>query len=93
MTTDADLLERIRRLERAARPLEPGANRRKKLREAVVASTERFLRRLDTAKASDDSSDMGRGILEAGIPSSRPTSPTSRAAGSTTRRWATSWPP
>lgn len=45
------LLDRLRELERAARPLEPGATRRKRLRAAVVASSERFLRRIGTAKA------------------------------------------
>ena len=47
----ADLLDRIRRLERAARPLEPGASGRKRIRNAAVASAERFLRRIDTLKA------------------------------------------
>ena len=42
-----ELVVRLRELERAARPLDPGAGRRKRLRSAVVASTERFLRRID----------------------------------------------
>lgn len=40
----AELLARIRRLERASRALEPGTSSRKRLRGAVLASGERFLR-------------------------------------------------
>jgi aromatic-L-amino-acid decarboxylase len=40
----AELLARIRRLERASRALEPGTSSRKRLRAAVLASSERFLR-------------------------------------------------
>ena len=58
------LIDRIRRLERAARPLDPGAGRRKHLRNAVVASTERFLRRLDNLKAYYETEDKGRGVLD-----------------------------
>ena len=43
----AELLARIRRLERASRALEPGTTSRKRLRGAVVAESERFLRRVD----------------------------------------------
>ena len=73
MTPEADLLERIRRLERAARPLEPGGARRKQLRNAAIASSERFLRRIETLKAYDDTEDKGVGLLaspisEDGIP-------------------------
>ena len=73
MTPEADLLERIRRLERAARPLEPGGARRKQLRKAAIASSERFLRRIETLKAYDDTEDKGVGLLaspisEDGIP-------------------------
>jgi aromatic-L-amino-acid decarboxylase len=42
----AELLARIRLLERRSRALEPGTTRRKQLRGAVVASSERFLRRV-----------------------------------------------
>lgn len=63
----AALLARLRRLERAARPLEPGASRRKQLRGAVVASTERFLRRIETLKAYVETDDKGRGLLDAPI--------------------------
>lgn len=58
-----ELLDRIHSLERAARPLEPGVTRRKRLRSAVVASSERFLRKIDSAKAFEDSGDRGLGLL------------------------------
>lgn len=45
------LAARIRRLERAARPLEPGSAGRKRLRRAALASSERFLRRIATLPA------------------------------------------
>jgi len=64
---DADLLERLRKLERAARPLEPGTSRRRRLRDAVVASSERFLRKIDTLKAFDDVDHKGSGLLEVPI--------------------------
>jgi hypothetical protein len=38
-------------LERAARPLEPGTTRRKRLRQAFAAATERFLRKVETLPA------------------------------------------
>jgi aromatic-L-amino-acid decarboxylase len=70
---DTDILERLRKLERAARPLEPGASRRRRLRDAVVASSERFLRKIETLKAFDDVEHKGIGLLdfpisEQGIP-------------------------
>jgi len=73
VTADPSLLERLRRLERAARPLEPGAGRRRALRNAVVASSERFLRRIGTSKAYVETEDKGAGLLrvpisEHGIP-------------------------
>jgi glutamate/tyrosine decarboxylase-like PLP-dependent enzyme len=73
MTPETDLLEQIRRLERAARPLEPGGARRKQLRNAVIASSERFLRRIGTLEAYVDTEDKGIGLLaspisEDGIP-------------------------
>jgi aromatic-L-amino-acid/L-tryptophan decarboxylase len=73
VTPETDLLEQIRRLERAARPLEPGGARRKRLRNAAIASSERFLRRIETLKAYDDTEDKGIGLLaspisEDGIP-------------------------
>lgn len=63
----SDLLEHIRRLERASRPLEPGGARRKRLRNAVVASAERFLRKLDTLNAYNVTEDQGAGLLRAPI--------------------------
>lgn len=62
-----DLLGRLRQLERAARPLEPGAARRKRLRSAVIASSERFLRRIGTIKAYDETEDKGIGLLASPI--------------------------
>jgi aromatic-L-amino-acid/L-tryptophan decarboxylase len=70
---DAELLERLRQLERRARPLEPGTGRRRRLRQAVIASSERFLRRIETAKGFEDVPEPGIGLLdhpiaERGIP-------------------------
>ena len=52
---------------RAERPLEPGATRRKTLRAAAFASSERFLRALDSAKGFEESGGQGIGLLEAPI--------------------------
>jgi glutamate/tyrosine decarboxylase-like PLP-dependent enzyme len=62
--TDAELLDRLRRLERASRPLEPGTGRRRRLRDAVIASSERFLRRVDTLKGFEGGLGQGAGLLE-----------------------------
>jgi aromatic-L-amino-acid decarboxylase len=67
MTERTALLDLIRQLERAARPLDPGPARRKQLRGAVVASSERFLRDIETLKAYDDTEDKGIGLLESPI--------------------------
>src|SRR3954463_15046711 len=56
------LLDRIHELERAALPLEPDAASRRLLRDAVVASSERFLETIETVKAYDDE-DEGTGLL------------------------------
>ncbi len=64
---DQDLLDRLRRLERESRPLEPGVSRRRRLRDAVVASSERFLRRIATVKGFDDVASKGSGLLEVPI--------------------------
>jgi aromatic-L-amino-acid decarboxylase len=69
---DRDLLDRIRQLERAARPLDPGPARRRQLRNAVVASSERFLREIETLKAYDDAG-AGLGLL--GMPISEQGAP------------------
>src|SRR2546427_1250735 len=63
----AELLARLRDLERAARPLDPGTSRRKALRSAVLASSERFLRKLDGLKAYVETEDKGIGLLGAPI--------------------------
>lgn len=57
----AELLERIRRLERASRSLEPGSAGRRRMRDAVVASSERFLRGVQGLGAFDDGG-TGAGI-------------------------------
>jgi len=63
----AALLAELRRLERAARPLEPGAGRRRTLRTVAVAWSERFLRRLPTLRAFQETDDKGLGLLDAPI--------------------------
>lgn len=70
---DPDLIARLRQLERESRPLEPGASRRRRLRDAVIASSERFLRRIGTLKAFDELAGRGEGLLghpirEGGMP-------------------------
>ena len=72
----AALLAELRRLERAARPLDPGAGRRRTLRTVAVAWSERFLRRLTALRAFQETDDQGLGLLqapigEAGIPLAR----------------------
>ena len=62
-----ELLDRIHQLERATRPLEPGASRRRRLRDAVVASSERFLRRIRTLRAFEETEDRGSGLLRSPI--------------------------
>jgi glutamate/tyrosine decarboxylase-like PLP-dependent enzyme len=61
---ESDIVDRLRALERAARPLDPGSSRRKRLRGAVVASSERFLRRIETLKAYRETEDKGTGLLD-----------------------------
>jgi aromatic-L-amino-acid/L-tryptophan decarboxylase len=69
---DRDVVERLRKLEREMRPLEPGTSRRRRLRDAVVASSERFLRRIETLKAFEieygDNGLLDFPISEHGIP-------------------------
>lgn len=70
LDTDAErrvILDRIRQLERASRPLDPGVTRRKKLRTAVVASSERFLRKIQTLKAYIETEDKGIALLDSPI--------------------------
>jgi glutamate/tyrosine decarboxylase-like PLP-dependent enzyme len=63
MTMRSDIL----RLERAARPLDPGTAERQKLRGSVIASSERFLRNLETLKAFEDVKDPALGLLDAPV--------------------------
>lgn len=68
-----ELIERLKQLERAGRPLEPGGARRRKLRGAIIAASERFLRRVRTHKAWEETPNPGSGLLaqpiaEHGIP-------------------------
>ncbi|HKI03815.1 MAG TPA: aminotransferase class V-fold PLP-dependent enzyme [Thermoanaerobaculia bacterium] len=63
----AALLDRIHRLERASRPLEPGVTQRRRLRNAAIASSERFLRNIETLKAYEDTEDKGSGLLRSPI--------------------------
>lgn len=68
-----DVRSAILALERASRALEPGTSRRRKLRNAAVAAGERFLRRIGTAKAWEEPSLTGAGLLhtppgERGVP-------------------------
>jgi glutamate/tyrosine decarboxylase-like PLP-dependent enzyme len=67
------LLDRLRELEEAARPLEPDAARRQELRDAVVASSELFLAGVETMPAYVETAARGLGLLlspisEQGIP-------------------------
>ncbi|MEP7273301.1 MAG: aminotransferase class V-fold PLP-dependent enzyme, partial [Acidobacteriota bacterium] len=67
------LLKRLRQMERAARPLEPGTTHRKRLRNDVIASSERFLRGIHSRKAFEETDEKGTGLLnypvsEHGIP-------------------------
>jgi glutamate/tyrosine decarboxylase-like PLP-dependent enzyme len=66
MTMGDDLLARLKELERAVRPLEPGSTRRRQLRNAVVARGEQFLRKLKTAKAFVEG-DGATGLMAAPI--------------------------
>src|SRR5262245_1414189 len=58
-----ELIERLKQLERAGRPLEPGGARRRKLRDAIIAASERFLRPIRNQKAYQETPDRGAGIL------------------------------
>jgi glutamate/tyrosine decarboxylase-like PLP-dependent enzyme len=63
-SVDSDLKARIRAYEKMSRALDRGAARRKKLRLAVIASSERFLRRIETAKAFEESSSHGEALFD-----------------------------
>jgi len=60
-----EMLAAIRRFERASRSLEPGAGKRKKLRRAVVDSTERFLADIASQPAFRDTEHKGIEIFDA----------------------------
>ncbi|MFL5500870.1 MAG: pyridoxal phosphate-dependent decarboxylase family protein [Gemmatimonadaceae bacterium] len=57
-------LARLRQLERASAPLDPGGNRRKKLRALVFAAAERFLRGIEHQRAFVESDSKGSGLLD-----------------------------
>src|SRR3954471_23712323 len=57
-------LARVRQLERASRALEPGGNRRKKLRALVFAAAERFLRGIEHQRAFVETDSKGSGLLD-----------------------------
>ncbi|HBL30555.1 MAG TPA: amino acid decarboxylase [Acidobacteria bacterium] len=61
------LLYRIRQLEWDALPLDPGSARRRQLRNAVVASSERFLQEIDSVKAYEEVENPGLGLLDVPI--------------------------
>jgi len=63
----AALLARLRALERAAAPLEPGVGERRRLRSAAVASSERFLRGIGSLPGYQETDDRGAGLLQAPI--------------------------
>lgn len=60
-------MKKLRELERASRVLEPSASERKRIRGAIVASTEAFLRGVDELHAYVDTEDKGAGLLDAKI--------------------------
>ena len=62
-----ETIAEIARLERSARPLDPGTTRRRALRDPILASAERFLRHIDTLKAFDDRGNKGNQLLESPI--------------------------
>src|SRR3954467_278020 len=57
-------LATLRQLERASRALEPGGNRRKKLRALVFAAAERFLRGIEHQRAFVETDSKGSGLLD-----------------------------
>jgi len=70
--SDAEaLIDRIRRLEREARPLEPGAAERRAIRDVVVHHAEAFLERLPEAPAFEERADAARALARR-VPSEGP---------------------
>src|SRR5262247_668196 len=64
---EAALVERLDALERIAAALEPDAAERLRLRDAVVATGERFLEGLGTTPAYQETEDKGSDLLRAPI--------------------------
>jgi len=62
--SDDELVARLAALERASRPLEPGATRRRKLRDPVLAHAERFLRAIEHLPAYRETDDQAIGLLD-----------------------------
>lgn len=65
MTDSAALIARLKELERASRPLNPGTGRRRAARAAVAAAGDRFLRQIEHLPAFDHH--QGEGVLAAPI--------------------------
>lgn len=63
----AALLRRLDDLERAAQPLDPGPEERGRLREAIVASGERFLADVASRNGYQETEDKGSGLLRVAI--------------------------
>jgi aromatic-L-amino-acid decarboxylase len=61
------LRNQIKRLERASRGLEPGATRRKHLRNAIVGSSERYIRSIAHQRAYVETKSRAAGLLDVAI--------------------------
>lgn len=59
--------ERIRKLEKVARKLEPSARDRKKMRDRVIAHTENFLNNIEKGKAYNITQEKGAGLLRSPV--------------------------
>lgn len=57
------MVDNILKLEEAAKPLEPDAVVRKRLRQAIVVSSEQFLEKIETLNAFGETEDKGAGLL------------------------------
>ena len=65
MTDSEALIARLKELERASRPLNPGTGRRRTARAAVTAAGDRYLRSIEHLPAFE--SHQGDGLLHAPI--------------------------
>lgn len=65
MTDSAAVIARLKELERASRPLNPGTGRRRAARAAVAAAGDRYLRQIEHLPAFDHH--RGEGLLDAPI--------------------------